>query len=176
MNNRFFSFKIKYTATFVVFIFLLLCICNVANAQNSYIITGKVTEASSKPMQNATVHLKGSPNSTLTKADGSFRFHTSKWYDSLEVTSVGFEPFTLNIKKNNTLNLSIIMIPKTERLQEVIVSISTKPGKAFMEKVIEQKDNNPSCFRSYSYLKYTRNELDIDKIDYEKQKAVESKV
>lgn len=172
MNNRFFSFKIKYTATFVVFIFHLLCICNVANAQNSYIITGKVTEASSKPMQNATVHLKGSPNSTLTKADGSFRFHTSKWYDSLEVTSVGFEPFTLNIKKNNTLNLSIIMIPKTERLQEVIVSISTKPGKSFMEKVIEQKDNNnPSRFRSYSYLKYTRNELDIDKIDYEKAKG-----
>src|SRR5665647_75486 len=41
-----------------------------------------------------------------------------------------------------------------------------------MEKVIEHKaNNNPSRFSSYSYQRYTRNELDIDHIDFQKAKG-----
>ncbi|HYM93415.1 MAG TPA: DUF5686 family protein [Chitinophagaceae bacterium] len=157
----------------VITILLLLIISNRVFAQERYIITGKIIEKeNAKPVQNATVHLKGSPYSTLSKTDGSFRLHTTQWFDSLEITSVGFEYFIVALKKENISNLIVNMKLKSNVLQEVTVGISKKPGKSFMEKVIEYKSgNNPSRFRSYGYLAYTRNELDIDHIDFEKAKG-----
>ena len=152
---------------------LLLTLFYNGFAQNNYIVSGKITEeATGKNMQNATVHLKGSSYSTLSKSDGSFRLHTNEWYDSLEITSVGFEYFIIPLQQGHTINLTVSMKNKPNILQEVVVGISKKPGKSFMEKVIEHKaSNNPSRFRSYSYQRYTRNELDLDHIDFNKTKG-----
>ena len=160
------SFRIALS---IVSIFISI----ITNAQNGYLISGKISEAKSgKPMQNATVHLKGSGFSTLSKMDGSFRIHTDKWYDSLEVSTVGFQNFTIGLSNGHTVNLNIVMKNKLDVLKTVVISGFKKPGKLFMEKVIEQKNNNnPSRFRSYSYQRYTRNELDIDKVDYQKAKG-----
>ncbi len=160
------SFRIALS---IVSIFLSM----ITNAQNGYLISGKISDANSgKPMQNATVHLKGSGFSTLSKMDGSFRIHTDKWYDSLEVTTVGFRNFKIGLSIGHTINLNIVMKNKLDVLKTVVISGFKKPGKSFMEKVIEQKNNNnPSRFRSYSYQRYTRNELDIDKVDYQKAKG-----
>ncbi|MDE3185142.1 MAG: carboxypeptidase-like regulatory domain-containing protein [Bacteroidota bacterium] len=160
------SFRIALS---IVSIFLSM----ITNAQNGYLISGKISDANSgKPLQNATVHLKGSGFSTLSKMDGSFRIHTDKWYDSLEVTTVGFRSFTIGLIEGHTINLNIGMKNKLDVLKTVVIGGFKKPGKSFMEKVIEQKNNNnPSRFRSYSYQRYTRNELDIDKVDYQKAKG-----
>ena len=153
----------------IIFLFFAI----ITNAQNGYLISGKVNEGNSgKPMQNATVHLKGSSYSTLSKMDGSFRINTDKWYDSLEVSNVGFEIFTIGLIQGRTLNLVVGMKNKPDVLQAVVIGTFKKQGKTFMERVIEHKNtNNPSRFRSYSYQRYTRNELDIDKIDYQKYKG-----
>ena len=141
-----------------------------ANAQNVYLISGKVTEANDgKPIENATVHLKGSGFSTLTKMDGSFRIHTNVWYDSLEVTNIEFEKFDIELEEGHTNNLVLGLKNKSDVLKAVVIGFSKMPGKSFMEKVIDHKaNNNPSRFRSYSYQRYTRNELDIDKMDFNK--------
>lgn len=154
-------------------IFFLLINAATAFSQTGFIITGNVTEeGTNKPMQNATIHLKGSPYSTLSKMDGSFRLHVTEWYDSIEITSVGFEHFTVALQKGNTAGIAVNMKPKANALQEVVIGAAKKPGKSFMEKVIDHKaNNNPSRFRSYSYQRYTRNELDIDHVDYEKVKG-----
>ncbi len=142
-------------------------------SQTRYLISGKITEdASGKPMQNATVHLLGSNYSTLSKIDGSFRLHSNDWIDSLQITSVGFESFTLALKEGQTINLSVHMKNKVSALGEVVVRVSKKPGRSFMEKVIDHKSgNNPSRFHSYSYQRYTRNELDLDHIDFKNAKG-----
>jgi hypothetical protein len=144
-----------------------------ANAQTVYIISGKVTEyGSSKPIQNATVHLKGNTTSTMTKMDGTFKLHITEWYDSLEITCVSFEPFVIGLQQGHTVNLAVNMKSKTNALGEVVIATSKKPGKSFMQKVIDHKaNNNPDRFRSYSYQRYTRNELDIDNIDFQKSKG-----
>ncbi len=145
----------------------------IANSQDGYIISGKVTEAGSgKALQHATVHLKGSTTSTLSKIDGSFSFHTLQSNDSLEITYVGFEPIIMFLQQGHTTNLSIILINKARALTEVIVGVSKKPAKSFMQKVIDHKaNNNPSRFSSYSYQRYTRIELDMDNIDFQKSKS-----
>ena len=156
-------------------IFVLIanvCFHYVSFGQNTYTISGKVTDANKQPLQNATVHLRGSGSSTLSKIDGSFRLHTDNWYDSLEITNVGFDPFTIALQQGHTSGLVVEMKNKSNSLQEVVVGVSKKPGKTFMEKVIENKaNNNPSRFRSYSYQRYTRTELDIDNIDFQKNKG-----
>lgn len=152
---------------------MLISSAVVTEAQNYYTISGRVTEAvSGKPLQNATVHLKGSGYSTLSQMDGSFRLVTARWYDSLEVSNVGFETFSIMLKKGQPINLAVGMKNKSDVLKAVVIGGFKKQGKSFMEKVIEHKgNNNPSRFRSYSYQNYTRNELDIDKIDYQKAKG-----
>lgn len=153
---------------------ILIIFVNKAIAQNGIIISGRVTEeGSGKPMQNATIHLKGSNSSALSKMDGSFRLHSAEWYDSLEITSIGFEPLTILVKHDNFSNLLIKMKIRTNALEEVVVGLAKLPGKSFMQKVIDHKENNnPSRFSSYSYQRYTRNELDIDNIDFDKAKGL----
>ncbi len=160
------TFRISLAIISVIF-------TTIANAQNGYLISGKITEANNgRPMQNATVHLKGSGFSTLSKMDGSFRIISSKWYDSLKVSSVGFETFSIGLKKGQTINIAIGMKNKSDVLKAVVIGGFKKPGKSFMQRVIDHKqNNNPSRFRSYSYQRYTRNELDIDKIDFQKVKG-----
>ena len=154
----------------IIFTTLLLTFYYTCFAQSPYLISGKITEeATGKPMPNATVHFTGSGYSTLSKMDGSFRLHTNEWYDTLEITSVGFEPFIIALQKEHTANLAIRMKNKANALQEVIIGTFKKPGKSFMQKVIDHKNNNnPSRFGSYSYQQYTRNELDLDHIDFTK--------
>jgi hypothetical protein len=152
---------------------VLLFFAITTNAQDDYIISGKVNEAGSgKPIQNATVHLKGSSYSTMSKMDGSFSMHTTEWNDSLEITCINFEPFVIALQQGHTANITAAMKNKANALQEVVIATSKKPGKSFMQKVIDYKaNNNPSGLRSYSYQRYTRNELDMDNIDFQKVKG-----
>jgi Family of unknown function (DUF5686)/CarboxypepD_reg-like domain len=163
---------IKSTKQFLIIVFQLF-FTFISDAQSNYIISGKVTAAGSGgAIQNATVHLKGSTITGISKADGTFRIQTIQWTDSLEITCVGFEPFYITLKKGYTTNLTASIKNKANPLQEVVIGTSKKPGKSFMQKVIEYKENNnPSRFRSYSYQRYTRNELDMDNIDFKKIKG-----
>lgn len=152
-----------------VFLLILFGLISVAVfSQTIHTISGIITEETSgKPIANATVHLKGTNYSTLSKADGSFKFRTTDWYDSLQVTCVSFEHFTMALQQGLTQGISVRMKNKVEALGEVVVSVAKKPGKSFMQKVINHKaNNNPTRFQSYSYQRYTRTELDLDHIDY----------
>ncbi len=157
----------------IALLIMIISFSHIANAQTGYTISGKITEAGNgKPLQNATVHLKGSGFSILSKMDGSFKMFTNNWYDSLEITNVGFEAFTIALHKERTTDLTASMKNKSDLLKAVVIGFSKAPGKSFMEKVIEQKaNNNPSRFRSYSYRRYTRNELDIDRVGFDNIKG-----
>lgn len=157
-----------------VFFYLIFSIFTFkGNAQNVYLVSGKILEAlSRKPIQNATVHLKGSTINTMSGSDGSFRLQARDWKDSLEISSVGFETNFVQLQRGQTTNIAVMMKNKTNALGEIVVGLTKKPGKSFMQIVIDQKQiNNPARFRSYSYQRYTRNELDIDNIDFQKVKG-----
>lgn len=141
--------------------------------QNRVLISGKVTDVlTSKPLAYATIHLTNSTYSTLSKQDGSFRLVVESLVDSIEVSSIGYATTVLSIKDQAITNLKITLQPTITALEPVVVAIANKPGKSFMEKVIEHKAaNNPSRFHSYSYQRYTRHELDLDNMDFSKTKG-----
>ena len=142
----------------------------ISQAQNTFLIAGKVMDAVTKqPLPHATVHLQGYTGSTLSKEDGSFRIRTDAWYDTLQISMVGYELYKILLQKEHTVNLVFELKNAPTSLQSVTISVAKKPGKTFMEKVIEHKPyNNPERFQSYSYQRYTRNELDLDNLDYKK--------
>jgi hypothetical protein len=157
----------------LVLLIIQLYLPYVLKAQSPFLISGKVIDSATRqPLQSATVHLLGSAGSTLTKADGSFRIRTNVWYDSLQITIVGYEPFKGLLQGGHSAGLTIVMKNTVAGLQSVTVSIGKRPGKTLMEKVIESKPNNdPERFHSYSYQRYSRNELDLDNVDYKKVKG-----
>ncbi len=154
------------------FLVLIILYTNSLFSQSNFIISGKITDTNKQALQNATVHLKGSNSSTMSKMDGTFNIHSTSWYDSLQVTSVGFESASIALRKGSSTAIVVEMKTKPGAIEGIVINVSKKPGKTFIEKVINKKqENNPSRFRSYSYQRYTRNELDIDNIDYQKSKA-----
>lgn len=157
--------------TFASIIFFIISLSGFS--QDSYIISGTITEhGTHKPVQSATVHIKGSNYSSLSKADGSFRLHINNWYDSLEVSSVGFDHFTIALQKEKMSDININLTKKMEALKEVVVELSRKKDKSFIEKVIEHKKyNDPQQFGGYKYQRYMRSELGIDNLDFEKAKG-----
>ena len=60
-------------------------------------------------MQNVTVHLKDSKLSVLSKTDDYVRVPSNQWFDSLEVSSLGFETMTIALKKKVIFRLNIHM-------------------------------------------------------------------
>ncbi len=156
--------------TKISFLLILILLDNSSQAQNEYLISGKLTESGTpKPIPDATIHLTGSNLSTLTRTDGTFRIYSDRLFDSLEITSIGYATIKMALDKNHLTSLNISMQHSAEELQALEISVSRKPGKSFMQRVIEQKNNNnPSRFNSYTYQRYTRNELDVDNIDYQK--------
>lgn len=158
------------------FIFFLLIFLSFTTskllAQNNVALFGKIVDViGNKPIQNATIHIKGSLKNSLSDSKGVFKLQISNWTDSVEITSIGFEPVIFQLDRSNTSNMVVEMKNKTNALNEILISASKKPGKSFMQLVIDQKENNnPSRFRSFSYQRYTRNELDMDNIDFQKTK------
>ncbi len=157
----------------IIVLYSIFFVAYSSHAQTVYNISGIITEAvNGNPIPNATVHLKGGNTSTITKVDGTFKINYNKWMDSLEISSVNFEPITMGLQRGSTTKLSINMKSKNSALQEVVIKTAKKPGKSFMQKVIDRKaSNNPARFSSYSYQRYTRNELDMDNVDFKNSKG-----
>ncbi len=135
----------------------------------AFTISGRIIDKSTnEPLNDVTIHLLNSPDMTLSKEDGSFSIITSRWEDSLEVTSIGFKRLVVSLQKNHTQDLLVKMETEAQALQTVVIMGAERdkePGKRYMKKVIANKNlNNPDRFKNYSYRQYIRHEVDIDNL------------
>lgn len=65
-------------------------------AQTTFPVTGKITDASGKPLESVTVQVKGTGVTTVTKVDGSFFITAPSGNAVLAISSVGFTSQELN--------------------------------------------------------------------------------
>lgn len=142
-------------------------------AQSGFVIKGRIKKAGTEAaVSNATISVSGKNINSISASDGSFRIQGVMREDSLQISCIGFATQIMASPGNNNQIITIEMQPKPAELEVVIVGNYKKPAKSFMQKVIDAKAvNDPARFRSYSYQRYTRNELDIDNIDFEKAKG-----
>ncbi len=158
--------------SFLILPFLLAAGANLF-AQGDRVIKGKIKQAGTLVnIANATISVKGKNINSISASDGSFRIKGVLQNDSLQVSCIGYATQTIPTPGMNEQFIVIELQPKPAELEAVIVGSYKKPAKSFMQQVIDAKAvNDPSRFRSYSYQRYTRNELDIDNIDFEKTKG-----
>lgn len=95
---------------------LLLC-CAELYAQ-SRLITGKVLSKNGVPVENVTVHLKGTTNGTRTDASGLFKITTSEKSATLTISCTGYQ--TKDITADETF-LTIFIEAVSKDLNEVVV-------------------------------------------------------
>lgn len=97
----------------------LLLISFSSFSQNNFKVSGKVTDETGKPVQGATVQVKGTTIATATIADGSYSLMAPSGTSRLVITSVGFTE--LEVAINNKSEVNIPIISTASSLQDVVV-------------------------------------------------------
>ena len=86
------------------------------NAKNQ--ITGVVLDNAGETLIGVSVVLKGTTTGTVTDYDGKFSLKASKG-DVLELTYIGYQPITITVGNESSLNL--VMKEDTKMLEEVVI-------------------------------------------------------
>jgi TonB-dependent starch-binding outer membrane protein SusC len=86
---------------------LLLLISSISFSQNNFKVTGKVNDETGKPVEGATVQVKGTNIATASAADGSFSLMAPSGTSRLVITSVGYAEMEVAINNKSEVNISI---------------------------------------------------------------------
>ncbi len=103
------------------FILLFLIAHNSLSAQT--IVSGTVTDDKGIPIMGANIYLKGTYDGSSSDENGKFSFHTSEnGVQTLTVSYVSFEPFTLTTAVSKMKDLKIILREDINSLEIVTLS------------------------------------------------------
>src|SRR5690606_23588614 len=91
----------------------------VRKMQNERIVTGKVTDASGKPLQGVTVGVKGTTLLTITDAEGNYRMVLQGTENILTYSMVGFGTTERTIGDSSVINVA--MQVSISDLDEIVV-------------------------------------------------------
>src|SRR6187399_756473 len=102
-----------------VLLILFLSITTFAFSQNNFKVTGKVFDENGKPIEGATVQVKGTTIATATIADGSYSLTAPSGSSRLVITSIGYSQLEIAINDKSVVNISIENLASS--LQDVVV-------------------------------------------------------
>jgi len=99
---------------------LLLVLTLAVSAQAQKQVSGKVTGPDTKPLAGVTVSVKGTTVATVTSAEGNYVINMPAKSDVLVFSSVGYELSEVNVRGNNTYDITMKL--QTTSLNEVVVT------------------------------------------------------
>lgn len=160
------------------FFLILLCLGLQSHAQQTYLISGRVTDANTgDPVPFANVVLKGTSKGVTTNFEGFYTLKTTSPSDSLLVSYIGYARKARWIDKNKpTQTIDFQLEAEAFALKEVRISAGENPAYPIMRKVIANKDlNDKRSLSAYEYESYNKIEFDVDNISerFKKRKAVQ---
>lgn len=103
----------------LVWLFLMIMSSYGIAVAQERVVTGKVTDESGNALPNVSVTVSGTSNGTSTKADGTFSVQIAGENISLVFSSIDKATQTVKVGASNVLN--IVMLAKTDNLDEVVV-------------------------------------------------------
>ncbi len=112
---------------------MLLC-CVIAIGQlwaQSRTVTGKVTDADGKPLENVNVTVKGTTTGTITDEAGNFSLSVPENARQIEFSIVGFGSQTVNIRQGSVYNMSLTPADAGELNEVVVTGYTTIQKKKF---------------------------------------------
>src|SRR5689334_14202082 len=99
-------------------IFLLL-LSLFSYSQNNFKVNGTVNDEQGKPVEAATVTVKGTNTATVTKADGSFEITAPSGNSTLTISHVNFSSIDYALKGQSTVTIGITTTLSS--LEDVVV-------------------------------------------------------
>jgi len=128
------------------------------------VISGTVKDAqTNEPLAFANINVIGS-NGTLTNINGDFSITVFTQDSILHISYIGYQAKNINLK-NLQNNLQIVLSPKMEQLDQVLISSKENPANKIISKAIQNKKHNDptKVLDSYTYKSY--NKFLIDNIN-----------
>ncbi len=101
------------------YILLIFLISSLSSMAQTFSVSGKVTDATGKPLEGATVSEKGTKNSTVTNPIGIFQLNVSSGKAKLVISFVGHEELEIGV--NNQKELPVTLKSGNEGLTDVVV-------------------------------------------------------
>jgi hypothetical protein len=137
---------------------LLLLLPTINLAQPSYTIKGWVYDAKTRdPLPYTNLILVSSRTGTITNHEGSFEIQTNLLPDTLNVSAIGYHPFSMYLSAKNHQNLQFALAPKNFELDEVVIRPGENPAIRIIRNAIEKRDkNNPMKVYNYACNTYTK--------------------
>ena len=120
----------KHFGTYVLFLFLLFS--EILYAQNDIVVNGiVVSNIGQVPIDGATVSVKGTKRTTLTKEKGKFSIVVPESKVTLIISYVGYRSKELHLSKSEN-NLLIELLEDSESIEDVVVTgIFTRKKESF---------------------------------------------
>jgi len=154
MDNNYLLKRLFFSA-------LLLFFTNIVLAQNTTIVNGTVTDASTKkPLSYVTVTFAGTSIGANTDSHGKYSISTTQTVDHIRVSFVGYKDALLSIVAGTTQTVNARLFPQSQQLNTVTIKAAKKPkyrnkGNPAVElirQVIAHKEANRPT--SYPYVQY----------------------
>ena len=151
--------------------FFLSLIINCLSASGQKTLGGTVRDAhSEEPVPFASVSFLNTSIGTLTDSAGHFRIRVSEWpSDTVTITCVGYQPFTLLINPARDTLQASILLERGTFIEGAQVKVRINRGLFLWKKIVENKPRNDRFrFENFSYELYNKLELDLKNINFEK--------
>lgn len=133
-------------------------------------VSGRVSDArTGEPLPFVSIAFIDSRIGTTTDMDGRYTLETYYATDSLRVSSVGYTPRSVAVRKDRAQVIDITLEPSNVELAEVvIVPTGENPAFAILRRVIQHKPvNNREKLTAYEYEAYNKIEFDLNNITEE---------
>ncbi|MDM1347802.1 carboxypeptidase-like regulatory domain-containing protein [Myroides marinus] len=140
-------------------------------------VSGKITDQNNQDVPFASVYFKNSTDGVIANEYGKFYLESTKTYDVLIVSFVGYKTLEIPLASKTNLDLKITL-EDDNTLDEVKIyagktSKKNNPALDILRKIWERKRKNGLyMFSQYEYDKYEKVEFDLNTIDsaYQKKK------
>lgn len=122
------------------------------------VIQGRVLDAATlEPIAFASVYIHSTTVGTTTNFEGYYSLTLSNWYDSLHVSTIGYQTAVKPLSQKETQTLNFSLAPTTISLQEVVIRPGENPAHTLLKKVWQHlPENNIDNVDQYSVESYTK--------------------
>jgi len=135
-------------------------------AQQSTIITGKVTETLTNtgiPFVN--IFFKGTLTGTTTDFEGNYSIKTTKPKDSIYISQLGYQSKAKAVKKGLTQIINFQLSTEALNLSTIEVHPGINPALRIIKKATNNKSKyNRDNLESVQFISYTKQEADVDNV------------
>lgn len=163
--------KIKLT------LFLLITGTVVLYSQTTARISGNVKDSNGEALPYTTVRIKDTANGCITDYNGNFSFNGRVDGQTLIVSSVGYQDYSITLTTRTTFPLKVILKPVSYDIEEVVIKPRKEryvkkgnPAVELAEEIIKRREHDNPFLNDYvSRERYETFTIALDNFTEEKQ-------